>query len=628
MAERALQMRKRLLGDEHPQVATSMNNLALLYSSQGRYAEAEPLYRQALEMTKRLLGDEHPDVATSMNNLAFLYSRQGNITNAIDFLTQGIAIEEYNLTYNLAAGFERQKRNYMKTVSGTKNWTISLHLNSALNNSKAARLALTTILQRKGRILDILTRNIQILRQRNNEPKSQKLIDELSNLYSQIAALRHNPPRELSPSQYRQQVTNLQAKIKQQEDQLSRSSAEFRLQSQPVSIEAIQKLIPADAALVEFVKYRPFNPKNKRFGKYRYAAYILNSQGNPQGINLGEAEKIEAALNSFRQNVRDSQTPDLQLKKSARKLDQIVMQPIRKLLGNTRKILISPDGELNLIPFEALVDEQGDFLVKNYAFTYLTSGRDLLRLQTSFPSKQSPIVMADPYFNRPAKIAKTENRTRSIDLSQQQFTPLPGTEKEAKAISEMLGIEPLLGADASKANLQQLTSPKILHIATHGFFESPKQENENTFDDHPLLLSGLVLAGLRTQQLRTNPNGILTALETTSLNLLGTKLVVLSACDTGRGENTTGDGIYGLRRALVIAGSESQVISLWKVDDDATKDLMVNYYKAVLRKNQGRSDALRQTQLKMLRGELGKDYQHPHYWAAFIPASDWRPMER
>ncbi|HLP89825.1 MAG TPA: CHAT domain-containing protein [Nostocaceae cyanobacterium] len=626
----ALEIRKRLLGDNHPNVAQSLNDLVFLYTKQGRYKEAEPLHIQALEMRKRLLGDNHPDVATSLNNLAALYLRQDETINALELLTQGVAIQEHNLNYNLSAGFERQKRDHISTISGTTYSTISLHLNSAPNNFKAARLAFTTVLQRKGRILDILTNNLQILRQYINEPESQKLIDELYNLRSQLAALIYNLPDKPPQKEYRQQFKELEDKLNRKEDELSRRSAEFRLQSQPVNLATIQKLIPSDAALVELVRYKPLNPKaqrDDRFGKPRYAVYILKSSGEPQGIDLGAAEEIEKVLERFRQDVRDPQTPNTQVKQSARELDQIVMQPIRKLLGNTRKILIAPDGALNLIPFEALVDENDEYLLENYALTYLTSGRDLLRLQNTFPSKQPPVIMADPYFDKKPEVVSIQNLTRSINLSQQTFPPLPGTAKEAKAISSLLGIQPLIGSQASKGNLQQLNSPKILHIATHGFSETPKQEDKSIFEDNPLLLSGLVLAGFKNPQINKNENGILTALETTSLNLLGTKLVVLSACNTGVGKDTIGEGVYGLRRALVIAGSESQVISLWKVNDDATKDLMVNYYKGIVA-NQGRSEALRQTQLKMLRGELGEDYQHPYYWAAFIPSGDWRPMER
>jgi CHAT domain-containing protein/Tfp pilus assembly protein PilF len=626
----ALEMNKRLLGNEHPAVATNLNNLAFLYASQGRYSESEPLYHQALEMNKHLLGNEHPAVANSLNNLAAFYWTQGNTDRTLEFQAQGIKVEEQNLNYNLAAGFDRQKRDYIKTVSGTTNIAISLHLNAAPKNSQAAGLALTTIFQRKGRILDIFTNSLQILRQRVNDPESQKLIDDLSNTYSQLANLFYNRPEKLPLEEYHKQVSDIDDRAKQLENQLSRRSAEFRTLSQPVTLEAIQKLIPADAALVELVRYRPVNPKapqNQRFGEPHYAAYILTPSGNIQAIDLGEANKIEKSLELFRQSLADQNTPISQLQESARNLDRLLMQPVRKLLGNTHKILLSPDAALNLIPFEALVDENNRYLVENYSFTYLTSGRDLLRLQISSPSKQPPVVLADPYFDRPGEVAtvsSNSNNTRSIDLSKIIFSPLPGTGEEATAITSLLGVNPLLHAQASEGAIKQVKSPQILHIATHGFFQNQSQSpsNQNTINDNPLLLSGLVFSGFKKQQGGGNEDGILTALEVTTLNLVGTKLVALSACDTGLGEDTTGEGIYGLRRALVIAGSESQLISLWKVDDHATKDLMVKYYNRLLN-NEGRSEALRQTQLAMLKSETDR---HPYYWAAFIPSGDWRPM--
>ncbi|MEA5594721.1 CHAT domain-containing tetratricopeptide repeat protein [Rivularia sp. UHCC 0363] len=645
--KQVLEMIKHVLGNKHPYVAASLNNLAGLYVNQGRYSEAESFYKQALEMRKHILGNEHPDVAASLNDLAVLYQKQGNITNALEFLKQGLEVEEENLAINLSGGFERQKRDYMATISGTTNATISLHLNSAPKNPKLANLALTTIFQRKGRILDVLTNNLQILRQHTNDKDSLKLIDELSDIYNQLASLIYNRPEKFPPEEYRQQVADLEEKVKRKEDDLSRRSAEFANSSKPVNLENIQKLIPADAALVEIVRYQPFNPKakqNQRFGKPRYAAYILTSTDKqPNAIDLGEAKEIEKPLELFRKSLQGTKNAEPstsipELKESARDLDKLVMQPIRKLLGNKRKILISPDASLNLIPFEALVDENNRYLVENYSFTYLTSGRDLLRLQNQYPSKQPPVIMADPFFDKQGEVVAIKPKnTRSIDLSKIKFPPLNGTRKEAEAISQILGVKPLLGTQASEAVIKQLKSPELLLIATHGFFENaPKTENENnknqnaiptnTFEDNPLLLSGLVLAGYKNNQGGGNQDGILTALETTSLNLLGTKLVVLSACDTGLGKDTTGEGIYGLRRALVIAGSESQVISLWKVADDATKDLMVAYFKKVLgkgEKKQGRSEALRQVQLEMLQGDK---YQHPYYWAAFIPSGDWREM--
>jgi CHAT domain-containing protein len=140
--------------------------------------------------------------------------------------------------------------------------------------------------------------------------------------------------------------------------------------------------------------------------------------------------------------------------------------------------------------------------------------------------------------------------------------------------------------------------------------------------ENPLLRSGLALAGANARRSETDDDGILTAFEAAHLDLRGTELVVLSACETGIGEVQNGEGVYGLRRALVLAGTQTQVTSLWKVADDATKDLMVEYYWGLLR-GEGRSGALREVQKAMI---ASRDRWHPYYWAAFVPISDWAPL--
>jgi CHAT domain-containing protein len=280
---------------------------------------------------------------------------------------------------------------------------------------------------------------------------------------------------------------------------------------------------------------------------------------------------------------------------------------------------------------EALVDENNQYLVENYQITYLTSGRDLLRQKEKFASQQPPLIIADPLYNKIGqKVTLNPNSTRSINLADSVFAPLEATKAEAEAIKKLLPQATVLTqAQATENALKQIKKPNILHIATHGFFlESTKNKDEGErnsslqIDDNPLLRSGLVFAGVKVSQ-SAGDDGVLSALEATNLNLVGTKLVVLSACDTGNGDISTGEGVYGLRRALVIAGSESQLISLWKVSDSATKDLMIAYYQR-LKKGEGRSEALRQTQLAMLKS---KDQNHPFYWASFIPSGDSSPMK-
>jgi len=189
-----------------------------------------------------------------------------------------------------------------------------------------------------------------------------------------------------------------------------------------------------------------------------------------------------------------------------------------------------------------------------------------------------------------------------------------------------------LHANASEENIKKLHGPRILHIASHGFFLSDQdlQDDLNRrgqslpiqLRDNPLLRSGIALRGANARHSGDSDDGILTALEVAQLDLHGTELVVLSACDSAIGEVQNGDGVYGLRRALILAGAQTQVTSLWKVSDDATRTLMVDFYRRLLT-GEGRSEALRHAQLSMLaRPELS----HPYYWASFIPIGNWTPL--
>ncbi|MGH9944700.1 MAG: CHAT domain-containing protein, partial [Pyrinomonadaceae bacterium] len=433
--------------------------------------------------------------------------------------------------------------------------------------------------------------------------------------------------------------------------------------------------LPAGAALVEVAVYRPYNPrakiKKESWGAPRYVAYVLRHGQPPAWVELGEADPIDDSAAAWRAALADPARADA--RPLARDLDERVMRPVRKLLGDAKHVFLSPDGALNLVPFAALLDEQDRYLVENYAITYLTSGRDLLRIGTPAASRQGPVVLADPRFGAiaagvavavPARgappAAETGDNRRSFDLSTARFSRLPGTAGEARALGSLLaGARLLTEAQATEAALKAVNAPSILHIATHGFFlpDQPKtampetrglalSNPPETPSENPLLRSGLALAGANARQSAGGEDGVLTALEATGLNLWGTKLVVLSACETGLGKVENGEGVYGLRRALVLAGSESQVMSLWQVSDAATRDLMVAYYRR-LQAGEGRTEALRQVQLEMLKGGGGgggggggqrglnealggkaraEGRGHPFYWASFIQSGDWRGL--
>jgi CHAT domain-containing protein len=238
---------------------------------------------------------------------------------------------------------------------------------------------------------------------------------------------------------------------------------------------------------------------------------------------------------------------------------------------------------------------------------------------------------------RPAR-ATRQNVTAGSDSSSLYFAPLTGTAQEAQSIKSLFAEAKILtGTQATESALKQVAAPRVLHIATHGFFlndtpassASPKAGGQSTRamsasakTKNPLLRSGLALAGANLRG-SGDDDGILTALEASGLNLWGTKLVTLSACDTGVGEVRNGEGVYGLRRAFVLAGTETLLMSLWPVSDYMTRELMVAYYKG-LKQGQGRGAALRQVQLDLLKRK-GRD--HPFYWASFIQSGEWANLD-
>ncbi|MEO0853316.1 MAG: CHAT domain-containing protein, partial [Cyanobacteria bacterium J06648_11] len=312
-----------------------------------------------------------------------------------------------------------------------------------------------------------------------------------------------------------------------------------------------------------------------------------------------------------------------------------LIEPIREHLGTANMLLVAPDSTLNVLPLGALLDRENAFLLETYQITYLTSGRDLLRMQSSELPSRPPLLFANPAFEEADAIAAPGSPDRSHrragSLRGIKYGPLPFAEAEAEAIAPLFpAARTFIGADATETQLKQVRSPQFLHLATHGFFEGDRSAiAPNSADpateagaiENPLLLSGLALAGFNNRR-SGNEDGVLTALEVTGLDLQGTELVVLSACETGLGRVEQGEGVYGLRRAFTLAGAQSQLMSLWNVDDESTRILMEKYYQH-LQQGEGRSEALRQAQLEMMRDPY---WSSPYFWAAFVPTGNWRSL--
>ena len=362
-------------------------------------------------------------------------------------------------------------------------------------------------------------------------------------------------------------------------------------------------------------------------------------------------QTISQAVEAIEEGLSDS--PELLAKVSQR-----VLAPLREATAGAKTWFISPDGELNRLPFAALTaDGGGDYLSEVVDLRLLTTGRELLDLQKTAKNVASDVVVvADPAYGLKTDRIKIASRShseadvsvrRSADLSDQlQWDRLKGTAKEGKAIQGLIGGELLMREEATAEAIKRRATPQVLHLATHAFY-LPNQTKPNppastsALGDQrrsrgavltaslqgeiPLLRSGVAMAGANQPTANPTDDGYLTALEVAQLDWDGTELVVISACESGRGDIQSGEGVYGLKRAIAVAGARSSLLSLWKVDDAATAAFMQSFYER-LKAGEGRADALAETQQEFREHQI-PGWRHPYVWAAFQLSGDWKPIE-
>ena len=598
-------------------------------------------------MFERTAGPGAPFTLLSLVNVARTYAILGDLKNAVAYQTRLEQATETAIALNLSIGSERQRVAYLTPIAERTERTLSLNLQLTPGDPDSTALAVTVLLQRKGRAIDAAV-DMQAALRRHADADSQALLDTLNDVVGQLARLVLNGPQKTPVDEYRKAIAALEERKEQLESQIGRRSAEFRAASVPVTLEAVQAAIPADAALIEFAAYRPFDPAvdsvNAAFGKLRYAAYVVHRSGPPNAVDLGDAEKIDKAVEALRAALGDPARGDV--RRLSRALDDAVMRQVRGLVGRQH-------------PFAGLARRraQPHSLRGARRRARPVSGR---ALPVDVPDERArpaadagraresghgPLIVANPAFGEPIAASsapvpgptgRTGERRRSVtsarDLSEVYFAPISGTAREAQAIRVLFPDATVLaGERATEASLRQFAAPRMLHIATHGFFLqyagiAPKAgatDSGGRPSRDPLLRAGLALARANVRGGTDQDDGLLTALEASRLNLWGTKLVALSACDTGVGEVRNGDGVYGLRRAFVLSGAESLLMTLWPVSDTWTERQMRRYYQN-LKLGKGRGESLRLVQLDML---ARNPRLHPFYWANFIQSGDWAALD-
>jgi CHAT domain-containing protein/tetratricopeptide (TPR) repeat protein len=597
-----------------------VHNQAMLAYHQGHHDEALRGYRMAARLWTRRLGRGHPFTATVEANLALVHWAVADVKAAARSFTASQRLRAPEMARTLAVGSERQRVAAVRDGLGDLYKVVTFHLATRA----AGELAASMLLRYKGAVLDAVAQSQARLRGRL-DPSSRLKFDRLAELQRLMAdaiaseSMLGGAADPAAVSRWQTEAEQLQAALGQQ-------SAFGQSALAPVTLEAVRAALPKDAALVEYLRYPPFEPVRAAgaatWRDARYAAMLLRRSGDPIWMDLGEASAIDAAAQQLRARLADPDSEDVDA--AVRAMAALVVDPLRARLENARLLLVAPDGPLHLLPFALLLAAGG---ATGRALSLLGGGRELLQPDEA-AGVTPPVAIVDPDFGRSAGALDMES--------------LPGTRAESAALQALWPDVRVLARDSATVEaLRAVERPALLHLATHGHFQPPAAVDAR-WDTHSLMVDGEFLVVQRASpSVRTDamlhgglalsganrstpdrPTGLISAAELAQLDLRGTSLVVLSACDTGLGTAGQGEELAGLRRAFALAGSRSQITSLWWVGDGPAGVFMTTYYRRV-HEGATRAAAMRDAQQRV-RETPG--WSHPAFWAGFALWGDPGPL--
>ena len=644
LGKEALEIRQRVFGDKHPDCAESLANLAGYYYAQGDYSKAVETARNALALQYQILGDEHPAYAQSLCKQAVYFSADEQADSAAYYASKATRKYTDVILTTFADLTSNERDLYWKKV---KPWFTNTLLQLAGKTPTPGMLssAYNSVLLAKGLLL-------------NSELEMTNLLMESGDTAAVEAyrALQEN--RSLLIRQYEcaksdrsMNTDSLERIITKQERHLVRRSKTYGNYTKQLRIEwpQIQRELRPDELAIEFIYYP------SRQGRGQYGALLLSTQQkSPLFIPLMDDEEL-------------NEIPKKELYTTTR-LSEIVWKPLKNYLSKVKRVYFAPVGELYNLGIENLPHwkDKGRYMADTWQLYRLSSTREIvLSKEKKRPRQYTAAIFGGMTYDSHPEVT-ADDETEQWDSSYEHAAKyLPGTKTEAEEIyATLLGhqipCEIYLGAEATEKTLKNLSGhvPTDMHIATHGFYWTDKEVNAhdmqgrlqflsmyNNLDDadKALTRSGLLFSGANQaltghKMSYRNDDGVLTAKEISLLDLRGLDLLVLSACQTGLGK-VTGDGVFGLQRGFKKAGATTMLMSLWKVDDKATRLLMTYFYSnlmsgmskhASLIKAQ---EQLRKTEMESVsrnrrgvgarakrakKNQQKKTYSDPYYWAAFI----------
>jgi CHAT domain-containing protein/tetratricopeptide (TPR) repeat protein len=606
LLERALQIKQKILGEDHPDLGESLNNLAMVVKRQGDLDAAKPLLERALKIYEATEGPEHLDVATTLNNLGEIDWYQKNYDQARERFLRGAKIVNSHIENVLPALSIAEQRAFLDSrVPGE----ISLLLSTCREGSSLER-AYDYVYKWKGLLINSLRTQREIARL-GKQPAHQAPVRALQEVREKIARWYQeagNAPYD----EWKAENDQLTARKEDLERQLIREVKPGSVSDVLAAKSAMEfaKFLKADEAFVDVYRYQSVGPENPE--GQRYVA-VISLPGKPaQLADLGEAKVTDALIRAWRKEVLVRNLAAAQWEDLA----EHVWKPVAAALpaGPTR-VWLSPDSELSRLPWHVFL--QGDTRRAGSMLAQVDSARELAIIRVAAPDTvavEHPVILI----------------AGGIDFGG-KMPQLPGTVTEIGEIRQMAQQQGMLVKflsvkEPSKQRIIPLLSNShYVHLATHGFFAKepaversssrsitlkPREVSPTGPMRNPLVESGIALAD--------GPSGpYLTAEELLGLDLQHCKLMTLSACETGLGEEVTGQGVMGLRAAIMAAGAKTILMSLWKVPDAPTLKIMDLFYKNLWGKHMPPVKALAQAQ-DAVRNEQFDRYKAPVNWAPWV----------
>ncbi|MEJ7736664.1 MAG: CHAT domain-containing tetratricopeptide repeat protein [Chitinophagaceae bacterium] len=665
LCQQALNITKAALGEGHPSYAISLHVMARLLVRTGEYNAALPFYKQSIEITSKVYGEKCVDNVINLNGLASLYTLLNNYKEAALVYINALNIELAHLTNTYSTLSEQEKIILLNKEAFQFTYLPSLLFLEAVDQPLLANQIYTNELTLKGMILEDQQAVLNSIR-KSGESNTLHLYENWRTNKAFLGKQLLLPLVKRVP--YLDSLTETSTQLEQQ---LSRASASFRsqLSNSNISTNHISPQLLKHQAAIEFISFQLYD---KRWtDSVMYAALVvLPNDSAVHFVPLCEERQLKHLLRPAYATAMKADSPadysrgvivDAASSLFSDSMYLLIWKPLEKILSNTHTVYYAPSGLLNRVAFDALRVDSAHLLIDKYQLNQVLSTRSIVQNRRMAQKPASVSLWGNIDYDANDLINITRSGTDSVGNSTDMYTgdapinfnffsadvtdmrtlasggsewkALPGTKQELKSLHGIFrsyDIRNTINSDTSATEeafkAMDGKSPQILHLATHGFFlpvADNKVDDKNpgggggafNMQQNPMFRSGLVMAGgNRAWKGEEVPagreDGILTAYEIAQLDLSGTDLVVLSACETALGDLAGNEGVLGLQRAFKMAGVKEMIVSLWPVPDKQTGELMSLFYRNLLNGESNRK-AFRKAQLNMKRK------YDPFYWAAF-----------